>query len=134
MERKEPYATQEEFNQRVIPYRDIPPIELIPNIKAHILSSERMAVLYITLAPNSVGPLHRHEPEEIMIVVEGECDQVVEGKLYHLKEGDVIISPSNVEHGTYVSERGLRVIEVFAPSRPEYTARVEEAKRSLLEG
>jgi len=131
MERKEPYATQEEFNQRVIPYCDIPLVELVPNVKAHILSSERMTAIFGTLAPNSVVPVHRHEPEQIMIVVEGECDQIAEGKLYHLKEGDVIIFPSNVEHGTYVSEKGLRTIEVFAPIRQDYMAKLEAVKKSL---
>ena len=131
MEKKEPYATQEEFNQRVIRYRDIPLVELVPNGKAHILSSERMTVIFVNLAPNAVVPVHKHEPEQIMMVVGGECDQIADGKLYHLKEGDVIIYPSNVEHGTYASEKGLRTIEVFAPVRQDYMERLAAVKKEL---
>jgi len=32
MERKEPHATQEEFNRRIIRYHDIPAAEEIPSI------------------------------------------------------------------------------------------------------
>ena len=131
MERKEPYATQEEFNQRIIRYRDIPLVELVPNGKAHILSSERMTVIFVTLAPNAVVPKHRHEPEQIMIIREGECDQIIGGKLYHLKEGDVVCYASNEEHGTYVSDKGLRTIEVFAPIRQDYMEKLEAVKKSL---
>ena len=131
MERKEPYATEEEFNQRVIRYRDIPLVELVPNGKAHILSSERMTAIFVTLAPNAVVPVHHHEPEQIMVVVEGECDQIIGGKLHHLTEGNVVCYASNEEHGTYVSDKGLRTIEFFAPIRQDYMAKLEAVKKSL---
>jgi quercetin dioxygenase-like cupin family protein len=131
MERKEPYATQEEFNKRVIRYRDIPPVELVPNIKAHILSSERMTAIFTVMPPNSMVPKHQHEHEQIMVIAEGECDQIVDGKLYHLKEGDVIIYASNQEHGTYVSDKGCRTIEFFTPVRQEYMKKLEAVKKSL---
>ena len=46
MERKEPYATQEEFNQRVIRYRDIPAIEARPGSRSHIISTERITISF----------------------------------------------------------------------------------------
>lgn len=55
----------------------------------------------------------------------------VDGKLYHLEEGDVIILPSNLEHGTYVSDRGLRAIDVFSPLRQDIVAKLEAVKKSL---
>ncbi|MFC1931062.1 cupin domain-containing protein [Chloroflexota bacterium] len=131
MERKEPYATPEEFNRCITRYRDIPIIEMAPGVKAHILSSERMTVIYVTLAPNSFIPLHHHEQEQIMTVVEGECDEIIDGKLYHLKEGDVVRLASNQEHGTYVSEKGCLTIEVFSPVREDYVAKMAAVKKSL---
>ena len=131
MERKEPNATQEEFNNRVIRYRDIPPVELVPSIKAHILSSERMTAIFTVMPPNSMVPKHQHEHEQIMVIAEGECDQISDGKLYHLKEGDVIIYASNQEHGTYVSDKGCRTIEFFAPARQEYMEKLEAVKKEM---
>ncbi|MFQ5996044.1 MAG: cupin domain-containing protein [Dehalococcoidales bacterium] len=129
MERKEPYATQEEFNQRVIRYRDIPLVELVPGSKSHIVSTERMTVSFLTMAPNSHFAVHHHESEQIMIVLDGACDEIIEGKLYHLEEGDVVILPSNTEHGGYISERSCRVIDIFSPPRQDYVAKLEAVKK-----
>ncbi len=131
MERKEPYATQEEFDQRVIRYRDIPPVELVPDIKAHILSSGRMTAIFTVMPPNSAVPRHQHEHEQVMIIAEGECDQIIDDKLYHLKEGNVVICAPNLPHGTYVSDKGCRTIEFFAPRRQEYMDKLEAVKKGL---
>ena len=130
MERKESYATQEEFKKRVIRYRDVPAIELRPGAKSHIVSTERLTVSFATAVPNSVGPVHRHEAEQIMIVTDGACDYIIEGKLYHVQTGDVVVIPPNIEHGGYVSNKGFSVIDIFSPSRQDYVARLEEVKKS----
>jgi len=131
MERKEPYATQEEFNRRVVRYRDIPLIELGPGSKSHIVSAERITVSFVTAQPNIYFASHHHEPEQIVIVTDGACDTILEGKLYHLEAGDVLIVPSNIEHGNYISDRGLRMIEVFSPPRRDLVAKLEATKKSL---
>jgi len=129
MERKEPYATQEEFNRRVIRYQDVPLIELVPGSKSHIVSTEKMTLSFLTMNPNSSFAVHHHESEQIMIVIDGACDEIVEGKLYHLEKGDVIILPPNTEHGGYISDRGCRAIDVFSPPRQDFVAKLEAVKK-----
>jgi quercetin dioxygenase-like cupin family protein len=130
MERKEPYATQEEFNKRVIRYRDVPAIELRPGSKSHIVSAEKIMVSFVTADPNSFGPVHRHEAEQIMIVTDGACDMIVEGKVYHIEKGDVLVFPSNMEHGSYISDKGCSAIDIFSPPRQDFIAKLEEVKKS----
>ena len=129
MKRKEPYATQEEFNQRVIRYRDIPLIRLVPGSNSHIVSTERMTVSFLTMAPNSHFAVHRHESEQIMIVIDGACDEIVDGKIYHLEKGDVVTLPPNIEHGGYIPERGCRAIDVFSPPREDFVAKLAAVKK-----
>ncbi len=117
MEKKESYATQEEYNKRVVRYRQTPVMELIPGARNHIISTEKVTVSFVILEPDITVTPHCHEPEQMVIVIDGACDFVVDGKLYHLEEGDVLLIPSGIEHGNYSSERGLRMIEVFAPPR-----------------
>ncbi len=133
MRKKEPYATQEEYNQRVTHYRDVPLIELGPGSKSHIISAERITASFVVAEPNIYFASHRHEPEQIMIVIDGACDALFEGKLYHLEAGDVLIVPSNASHGNYISDRGLRMIEVFSPPRQDLVAKLEAVKRDLKE-
>jgi len=131
MERKEPYATQEEFNKRVIRYRNVPLIDLVPGSKSHVVSTEKITVSFITMEPNSYFDVHYHESEQIMIVTDGACDEIVEGKLYHLEKGDVLVLPSNTKHGGYISEKGCSAIDVFSPPRQDFVAKLEAAKKSL---
>ena len=129
MERKEPYATQEEFNQRVIRYRDVPAIELRPGSKSHIVSAEKIMVSFLNFDPDIFVPVHHHENEQIMTVTDGACDVITGGKLYHLEKGDVIIFPPNVEHGGYISDRGCLAIDIFSPPRQDFIAKLEEVKK-----
>jgi quercetin dioxygenase-like cupin family protein len=99
MSEPEPYATPAEFEKRVTRYADVPLTELVPGTMSHLVVGERGLVSFLTMSARSVFPPHRHEAEQIMIVVDGYVDEIIEGKLYRVKQGDVIILPSNIEHG-----------------------------------
>jgi len=129
MERKEPYATEEEYKKRVIHYKDVPSIELAPGAKSHIVSAERLMVSFLNFDPDIFVPVEHHEYEQIMTVTDGACDVITGGKLYHLEKGDVIIFPSNVEHGGYISDRGCSAIDIFSPPRQDFIAKLEEVKK-----
>lgn len=130
MEKKEPYASQEELSQRVTHYADVPVVELGPGVTAHIVSAETMTVSFATLAPSICAAVHHHEHEQIMVVVDGECDFILEGKLYPMKSGDVIIVPSNAEHGAYSSEKGCQLIDIFSPPRQDFVEKLKKAMSS----
>ncbi|NLH09698.1 MAG: cupin domain-containing protein [Chloroflexi bacterium] len=55
-----------------------------------------------------------------MIVIEGYCDEVIDGKIYRVGPGDVIYLPPNVEHGAFLRDVDCKVIDVFIPSRADY--------------
>jgi len=124
MEKKEPYASQEEFSKRVTHYADVPVVELGPGVKVHIVSAERITLTFGTLAPSSRVAVHHHEHEQIMVVVDGGCDFIVEGKLYPMKKGDVIVLPSNTEHGAYVSDNGCQIMDTFSPPRQDFVEKL----------
>ena len=130
MERKESYASQEEYNKRIIHYEDTTAFNPHPSVKAHIVSSEKMTIALLTINPNTYVPVHQHENEQIMIATEGALDLVIDGKLYPFKKGDVVIFPPNLGHGGYVSDEGYSGIDVFYPPRQDFIAKIEEAKKS----
>jgi len=130
MERKEPYATKEEYSKYVVHYPDVPPFELKSGTKCHIVSTERTTLNFASLEPNITFPVNQHEPEELMIVADGAADIVIEGKLYSVKKGDVIIFPPNIEHGVYTSNEGCTLIGVFSPRKQDLVDKLEEAKKS----
>ncbi len=131
MERKEPYATQEELKRYITHYQDVPPIAETPGATSHVILSEKVMLMFGTLAPNSVHALHRHESEQITIVVDGAMDFVLEGKLYPLEKDGLIILPPNIEHAAYASDKGVSTINVFTPPRRDYLAKLEAARKGL---
>jgi quercetin dioxygenase-like cupin family protein len=128
MAEREPYASEEEFKKRVVRYPDVPLTELVPGSTSHLVVGERILVSFLTMAAHSYFPPHRHEAEQIMIVLDGYADEIIEGKLYRAKKGDVLILPSNIEHGAYIGEVDCHVIDIFSPPREDY---LEKFKKTL---
>ncbi|MBN1151747.1 MAG: cupin domain-containing protein [Dehalococcoidia bacterium] len=120
-------ATDEEM-KRVKRYWDLPMIQLGPGAVSHLFASRNMTVSFIIQQPNCSFPVHSHEPEEIVIVLEGERDAVIDGRLYRIKAGDIISVPSGSRHGSHTYESGCTVIEVFSPPRLDLLARLEASQ------
>lgn len=128
MSGNEPYASEPEFARRVTHYPDVPLTELVPGTTSHLVLGERGLVSFLTMSAHSFFPPHRHEAEQIMIVVDGYMDEIIEGKLYRVKKGDVIVLPSNIEHGGYLREVDCKAIDIFMPPRQDY---LEKLQRTL---
>jgi len=127
MERKEPHATQEEYNRSITHYPNVPLIDLVPGIQSHIVSGERIMLSFLTAQPNSYMHNHHHESEQLMVILDGALDLVIDGKLHHMEKGDVVTLPSNIEHSAYISDKGCTVIDIFSPPRQDFIAKLEEA-------
>ena len=125
--KKEPYATKEEFSERVTHYPDVPQVQLNPGSMSHVVSTDKVMLSFLTQEANAYFPPHRHEAEQIMIVIDGGQDEIVEGKLYPLHKGDVIVLPSNVEHGGYIHDTGCVAIDIFIPPRADLLEKVKAA-------
>ena len=126
MIRKEPYATEKEIKERVIHYNDIPLLELAPGSKTHLIAGEQAVLSILTMSANSYFPIHQHEAEQIMIVLEGHLEHIIDGKIYHVGKGDVVILPSNIPHGAYIADVDCRFIDIFAPPRQDLVTKAKE--------
>lgn len=65
------------------------------------------------------GP-HSHKYEQLVFILQGECDFYVDGKPYHMSAGCVMAIPPNVEH--YIVAKGTEPVlnlDVFCPKRPD---------------
>ena len=131
MEMKQSHASQREFSKHIIRCDDVPIVELAPGIKTHIISAEKITLSIISAEANAQLPPHRHENEQMMIVLDGGCDFIIEGKPYTVQKGDVVVLPSNIEHGGRITQNGCSIIDVFSPPRQDFIAKLEEVKKSL---
>jgi quercetin dioxygenase-like cupin family protein len=122
---KEPYATAEEWGNFVVNKDSIPWTELVPGANSRLVWGDGIMVSLITMSPWSVFPRHAHG-EQIMIVVDGYMDELIDGKLYRVKKGDVIKLPANTPHGGYIYDVPCSAIDIFSPVRADY---IEKTKK-----
>lgn len=112
---------------------DLPRVNLTGDEKlpsmANLLLGKNVLVSFIENPPDCVFPVHTHESEQILIMLEGEEDHICGDEKFLMKAGDVCIHPSNVPHGGQ-SKTGFRGIDIFCPPRQEH---VDKLKKALKE-
>jgi gluconolactonase len=114
-------ASAEDRRKYVVqPYEGVPLTKLVPGSTSHLVSGDRVMVSFLAMEAGSTFDLHSHPEEQIMIVLEGYCDEVIEDKMYRVAKGDVIWLPSNIKHGGFVRDVDCKIIDVFAPPRSDY--------------
>lgn len=117
---KEPAATPEEFKARVLRYTDLPMTELVKGSNSRLVCGEQAMISFLKMDAHSYFAPHSHPQEQIMIVLDGYCDEIIQGKIYRVKKGDVIVLPPHVEHGAYIGDEDCYAIDVFGSPRSDY--------------
>jgi quercetin dioxygenase-like cupin family protein len=77
-----------------------------------------MVVLMERCAPGDRIPLHRHDVDEVVVVVEGTGAYHLDGAVHDVAAGDVVFIPAGMTHGTVnAGEIPLHVHAVFPSTR-----------------
>lgn len=91
------------------------------------------------LVPGHKANPHKHEYEQLVIILQGECDFYVDGVAYPMTAGCLLSIPPEAEH--YVVAKGetpLLNLDIFYPKRPDRTQscladnETEEARIALF--
>ena len=121
------FGTEDEKKEYIVNVKqDIPPTELMPNCYSHIVAGKNMLVSFLTMTAGSVFEVHTHPHEQIMTVLEGYCDQIIDGKLYHVEKGDCLYMAPNIPHGSILRDVDCVVIDVFSPAREAHLEKYKE--------
>jgi quercetin dioxygenase-like cupin family protein len=93
--------------------------EVVPGFRGRFVHSDGMTLAYWDVAAGASIPTHSHVHEQVVNVLEGELELIVDGTEMVLVPGDVVAIPGHTPH----SARGLtdaRVLDVFSPVRDDY--------------
>ena len=88
-----------------------------------------VAVNYIKVTPGTNQgadrPMHSHEHEQIMLIMQGDGDVIIEGKRFPMHDGSYCVIPANVMHKYDVSNatKDIINIDIFTPTRDEFIKR-----------
>lgn len=108
---------------------DVPTVELAPNLTSNPVIAGGMALSYITFAPHAVAPVHRHDEEQIVFVLEGELEFEVGGETRLLRPGMGIVIPPNVPHGARTYDSACKEVDIFHPPRRMLIEKLAELER-----
>ena len=91
-------------------------------VRARSVSGERLSFALVELAPDAIVPEHRHEHEQMGMVVSGTVTMTVDGETRTLGPGGTWRIPSNRPHDLVNGPDRALVIDMFAPVREDWDA------------
>jgi len=105
-----------------------PAIDLGSHGTAHVVVGQKTMLSFVDMPANSYADPHRHPNiEQTTIVLEGSADFVVEGKVFPVRKGDILVFAPNEEHGAYVGPDGAKVLDVFSPPREDLLEKLNKS-------
>jgi quercetin dioxygenase-like cupin family protein len=108
------------------PHEEVPNTVLVEGSNSHLVRGANVMLSFLTMKAGSVFELHSHPEEQIMVVLEGYCDEVIEDKMYRVGPGDVLRLPPGVRHGAFLRDVDCKAVDVFSPARSDYAAKFRD--------
>ena len=103
----------------IVSLPQLPVREIFPGIRARLVHTDRVTHSWVELDEGATFPAHHHPHEQIVTVLEGTLDIVVNGEAYVLAPGQVLVIPPDMPHQGR-ARTACRVLDAFAPVREEY--------------
>ena len=110
--------------------QDLPVRELFPGVRAQLIHTGHVTHSWVEVLPGATFPEHHHPHEQIVSVLSGQLELVVDGTAHELRPGMVFVIPPNVRHSGG-SLSGCRVLDTFAPTRDDANPHVMVAPLPL---
>ena len=107
----------------LIDVADVPVIDVWgETVRARRIEGERITLALVELAPDSIVPGHRHENEQLGMVITGSVTFTIGDETRRLGPGGTWRIPSDTPHQVSVGPAGAVVIDIFAPTRSDWDA------------
>ncbi len=98
---------------------NLPQRELANGVTADVAWGEKLMLSFVKLNPDATVPPHSHPHEQMALVLSGELEVTIANESRLLKEGDVFLVPSGVEHSVKNLKSQTRVLDIFSPPRED---------------
>jgi len=106
------------------------PQDIWDRVSVRAIHGERITLGVVELEPDAHVPEHRHENEQLGIVLSGLMTFRVEDETRELGPGGTWCIPANVPHEATAGPDGAVVLDVFAPTRADWSQFEPQAPRA----
>jgi quercetin dioxygenase-like cupin family protein len=110
----------------------IGPQNIWEGVNVRAVTGDRITLGVVELEADSIVPEHRHENEQLGIVLSGSLKFRVGDESRELGPGGTWCIPANTPHEVVTGPDGAVVIDVFAPTRADWSAFEPEPPRKPL--
>jgi quercetin dioxygenase-like cupin family protein len=110
----------------------VAPVAIWDGVVVRAVHGERITLGVVELEAGSVVPEHRHENEQLGIVLRGSVSFRVADDTRDLGPGGTWRIPANTPHEVTVGPDGAVVLDVFAPTREDWAALEPQAVQAPL--
>jgi quercetin dioxygenase-like cupin family protein len=110
----------------------LPVAEPFPGLRRRSFDSAGATVNEYAFEPGARFPLHRHPQEQVTLVLEGEVEMTIDGRVSTLAAGAWSVVAPDVEHSITAGPQGARILAILVPRRSAadaYTVIAEATKR-----
>ena len=94
-------------------------------ISRKIVHGEREMLAQIYLKKGAMVPMHSHEAEQITYVLQGALRFLIDGELITVREGEVLVIPSWVEHQAEALDDTFE-LDIFSPLRYDWLDKTDK--------
>lgn len=94
--------------------------ELAEGANSRLISGEYTQLSFISMDPGSVFKHHIHPEEQMMMVLRGECDEILLDTEQKMVPGSMVVIPGNMVHGAKMGDLGCDALDIFWPVREDY--------------
>jgi len=99
-------------------WAELPTEAVLPGIERQRIDGEQMTIVRYVYAPGSVFPPHSHPEEQVTMVLSGDIEFDVGGRLVQAAAGSVLVIPPNVVHGARViGNHEVETLNTLSPRR-----------------
>ncbi|MBA3876159.1 MAG: hypothetical protein C0498_04350 [Anaerolinea sp.] len=89
-------------------------------VRARRIQGEQITLAIVELEPHAIVPEHRHEAEQLGMVITGEMHFTLDGETRVLGPGGTWRITANRPHGVAAGPAGAVVVDVFTPIRSDW--------------
>ncbi len=102
---------------RFVDVNAVAPVEILPGLEFRPVLGDRTLTNFVRFAPHTEAPMHSHQEEQIVLVLEGEFEFEIDGYVRLMRAGDVAVIPSWVRHGARTKDASCFEVDFFNPPR-----------------
>jgi quercetin dioxygenase-like cupin family protein len=98
----------------------IGPQDIWSGVVVRAVHGERLTLGVVELSPNAVVPEHRHDNEQLGLLLQGSLTFRIGDESRELGPGGMWSIPSNAPHEVTAGPEGAVVLDLFAPGRADW--------------